>query len=61
MLQTFAASHPFSTEPLKQSGSTVAVDRFTSASTLTRLVTTVSFVAKYVHGNDGRSVKVKNM
>ena len=55
---TFAASHPLSTEPLKQSRCTVVVDttlffRFTSASTLTRRFPKVSFVAKYVHGNVG--------
>ena len=65
MLQTFTASHPLSTEPLKQSHNTLVVDmvvfRFISASTLTRRFPTVSFVAKYVRGKmSGRSVNHTN-
>ena len=61
MLQTFAASYPLSTEPLKQSRSTVDVDTtlFSDLQVhqLTRRFPTLSVVAKYDHGNVGAVIE----
>ena len=62
MLQTFAASEPLSTEPLKQSRSTVVVDTTLFSDlqvpTLTRRFPTLSFVGNTSMVMSGRSVNV---